>query len=287
MRHLVLPFLLLLLAGCATAPVPDGKPPTADAVKSLALRLRADNLDTLEPKQIVGIESKIADNLKSWGYPLQAAGSAAKPASHRLETWVGKAERKSLPPGFSLSFGSQDLRAPERQQTDVVKVGCTLLPNEGKEGKISLSGEFSAYGAGQSVFDGMAGSKSQEDFYVDRIGSVCLNLLEELKVAKESGQASLAPAWMPAMRIEIKTKPGVTKPGISAPPPAPAAADSKPAAKPADAAASQPVSPPEKPAIRTEEKSASGDGRKQMIIHNQGSPIILEFGYDENRGMKW
>jgi hypothetical protein len=32
--------------------------------------------------------------------------------------------------------------------------------------------------------------------------------------------------------------------------------------------------------VSTETQTNKEDGRKQMIIHNGGSPIILEFGYE-------
>jgi len=312
MRCAGLLFLLSLLAACATGPSPQGQPPAPDAVKSMLLRLRADHLEGLGAGQTEAVTAKIADNLKSWGYPVAAGGKTPQPPTHILEAWVSKPERKSLPPGFSLTFGSEDERAPERQKTDVVTVGCTLAPAGGGAGKVSLSGEFSVAGAAKSIFSGLP-DLGQEHFYVDRMGSVCLNLLSELKIAKEKPkEPAFAPAWIPDMRIEIKTKEGARKPGVSAPPPAvsaPAAA-APPAARPAEnptaPAAGQPETQPaptaasaggkasgngeaqpEKPAITTEEKIDEADQRKQLIIHNQGTPIILEFGYDENRGMKW
>ncbi|MFM8330976.1 MAG: hypothetical protein ACKN9T_04755 [Candidatus Methylumidiphilus sp.] len=331
MRYAGLFLLLSVLAACATGPSPQGQPPNPGEVHGLLLRLRTDNLDSLSAKQTEGITGQIAANLKSWGYPVSA--SATNPqASHILEAWVSKPERKSLPPGFSLTFGTPDQRAPDQQKTDVVTVGCALFPANGQAGKVSLSGEFGAAGSAKSIFSGLP-DLGQEHFYVDRMGSVCLNLLAELKIGKvqaqESKDSSFTPAWIPDMRIEVKTKGGKSKPGVSAPavaapaapavaapvspavsspaapkvsaPPLPAISAPKatapavptpvvnPAETPAAPTAASPETPPanEPPSITTEERVNESDQRKQLIIHNQGSPIILEFGYDENRGMKW
>lgn len=323
MRYAGLFLLLSILAACATGPSPQGQPPAPGEVQGLLLRLRTDNLDSLSVKQTVAITGQIAANLKSWGYPVSA--SATNPqASHILEAWISKPERKSLPPGFSLTFGTPDQRAPDQQKADVVTVGCALFPASGKAGKVTLSGEFGTADSAKSIFSGLP-DLGQEHFYVDRMGSVCLNLLAELKIgkiqAKESKDSIFTPAWIPDMRIEVKTKEGKSKPGISAPavaapvapavsspaapkvsaPPLPAIsapevtapAVSTPAVNPAETpaapTAATPEIPPasEVPSITTEERVNESDQRKQLIIHNQGSPIILEFGYDENRGMKW
>lgn len=282
----------------------------------MVLRLSTDNMQGLTPQQTEAVTGKIAENLKSWGYPVSADGNPPPAATHLLEAWVSKSARTALPPGFSLTFGSEDQRAPDRQKVDTVKVGCALSPVGGKAGRISLSGEFTAPDAGKSIFTGLS-NQGTEHFYVDRMGSVCLNLLAELKVAKEkpketpSGSAVSVPAWMPDMRIEIKTRGGKSKPGVSAPAAQPSTAapakppdisapsTTNPAPPPAQPPAQQPaavdkteIQPVSQPAesesgITTEERVDEADQRKQLIIHNQGNPIILEFGYDENRGMKW
>jgi hypothetical protein len=311
MRHVGLALLLPLLsflAACASAPVPVGKPPSPGDVKSMVLRLQTDNMQGLTPPQMQGVAGKIAENLKSWGYPVTADVNAA--ATHVLEAWVTKPERTAVPPGFSITFGSDDERAPDRQKVDTVKVGCALSAAEGKGGRTTLSGEFTAPNAGKNLFTGLS-DQGPEHFYMDRMGSVCLNLLTELKVgkekSKESSSSSIMPAWIPDMRVEIKTKQG-KKPGVSAPSApaaAPAAPTKAPSASSAPASGAAPASntPPAASASSTEALPAApaepesgivveegvdeSDQRKQLIIHNQGSPIILEFGYDENRGMKW
>jgi hypothetical protein len=283
MRYAGTILLLLLLAACAsTEPVSQGLPPTPDTVKTMVFRLRSDTAERLKRAETEAITTKIVENLQSWNYPVQASISANKATTHILETWVSQPERKKLPPGFTLTIGGEDQRAPERQKTDVVTVGCSLLPTQGNAGKVSLSGEFAAEDSGPSLFSSST-TTDKTHFYVDRIGSVCLNLLSELKVAQEKKTQTTVqtPVWMPDMRIEIKTKEGKAKPGISAP------------VDTAVKATEKPVSPTSvipkasESAIKTEERVNESEQHKQLIIHNKGTPIILEFGYDENRGMKW
>ncbi len=86
-----------------------------------------------------------------------------------------------------------------------------------------------------------------ESKWIEHISTVCFNLLSELDWPEKRLEPPLnsKPSWIPEVRIE--TVPASTEAGKS----------------------------PEKNTLIRE----SG-GRKQIIIHNQGSPLILNFGHE-------
>ncbi len=93
--------------------------------------------------------------------------------------------------------------------------------------------------------DFVAGNAVGEAQLVDHISTVCFNLLNELNwpdKTQSEPASSLKPSWMPEVRIETVTRPAE--------------------AEKADA----PVK--------------ADEGRKQIIIHNQGTPVILKFGHE-------
>ncbi|MDP1664818.1 MAG: hypothetical protein Q8L79_06780 [Methylobacter sp.] len=93
--------------------------------------------------------------------------------------------------------------------------------------------------------DFAAGSSTSAAQLVDHISTVCFNLLSELNwpdKTQNQPSSSLKPSWIPEVRIETVTNPAE--------------------AEKADA----PVK--------------ADEGRKQIIIHNQGTPVILKFGHE-------
>lgn len=95
--------------------------------------------------------------------------------------------------------------------------------------------------------DFAAANSANEAQLVDHISTVCFNLLSELNwpdKRQNQPSSSLQPSWIPEVRIETVT-----------PPEAAGKADGP-----------------------GEEKE--NEGRKQIIIHNQGSPVILKFGHE-------
>jgi len=95
--------------------------------------------------------------------------------------------------------------------------------------------------------DFAASNSASEAQLLDHISTVCFNLLSELKWTDKSQNqpsSSLKPSWIPEVRIETVTSPDE--------------------AGKADAPG----------------KEREGEGRKQIIIHNQGSPVILKFGHE-------
>jgi len=93
--------------------------------------------------------------------------------------------------------------------------------------------------------DFAAANSAGEAQLIDHISTVCFNLLSELKWPEKSQNqpsSSLKPSWIPEVRIETVTSPDE--------------------AGKADAPAQE------------------SEGRQQIIIHNQGSPVILKFGHE-------
>lgn len=82
----------------------------------------------------------------------------------------------------------------------------------------------------------------------------------------------------PASAPETASPPAETAPAPAAENPAPPAKKALPALSPPEALPATGPIPAEPPPIRTE--TQQGDGRKQIIIHNKGNPVILEFGYE-------
>lgn len=79
---------------------------------------------------------------------------------------------------------------------------------------------------------------------VDHISTVCFDLLDDLHfLASETSKTISTPAWMPTVKIETITEP---QPKVN----------------------------------KTEEAVEPTEERKQLIIKNQGSPLILKMGHD-------
>lgn len=95
------------------------------------------------------------------------------------------------------------------------------------------------------TMDFAAGSSISEDKLIDHISTVCFNLLSELNwPVKVTNQpfSSMKPAWIPEVRIET---------------------------------ISTPIE-----AGKTDSSDKTSEERKQIIIHNQGSPVIFSFGHE-------
>jgi hypothetical protein len=112
------------------------------------------------------------------------------------------------------------------------------------------------------------------DKLADHISTVCFNLLTEVKwPLKEKpaaqGRTIKSPSWIPEIRIEDKvttddpTTTSVTSPTTSS-------------GQDVKTPASEKIAKPEEPKVRIQRD----EPRRQIIIHNQGSPVILEFGYE-------
>lgn len=284
--------LLALLSGCAGVE-PMGVRPDPASIKKILFRFEPDTVPAARQKDMA---ERVSKNLGTWGYPVTAEGQGGD-YTHIMEAKIGEVSFKSTPKGFSFTVGNSDPRAMDFQKADVLPVDCVLYPVGHAKDKASLYMDFMADDKVKS------GSKSKPDsavegVYVNHAATVCFNLLEDLKVQRGKPAPTVAGAlggtdgssgdtWFPEVRIEVREKPaaGAAQPAaVTAPAEVPAVAPV--AAKPSLKATPDSAAPPteeaatEAPPVSTETRPGKEEGRKQMIIHNQGSPIILEFGYE-------
>ncbi len=302
MRIAMLAILIgLNVAACAVGEKPRPTLSAPEKVTEISFALSPDNFaHRATAGQLRELTETISGNLKSLGYPIRPLPAKEPGSAYRLEGQIGKPEKQATPPGMTLSFGNPDPRALDFQKANVLPVTCVLRSPNRADNPVLLSGAFSL----PADVDELLGTPAKPvplDFYVDRIGTVCLNLLAELKIPRTES-AGPAAAWKPAVSIEIRDKPTAAPapatPAVPASPARPAtpavpASSARPAAPAVPASSAQPAteaeaaSPPPPPAespanspVQTETRVNPEDQRKQLIIHNLGTPVILEFGYE-------
>jgi len=250
----LLPVILAaLLSACASGPKKNAELFDTSAVKLIQL-----DVETID-RQALGITvpdedmtEQVRKNLAEWGYPIDIEDG--KTYTHLLKAKVEPVEHgASTPTGFSFSSGNSDPRSPEFQKTDVLPVSCeiTSIEHSGQSEMLSMS--FSAETMP------WAGKESRyvitSDKLVDRVSTVCFNLLNDLKWPDKTRNLAIPvikPSWIPEIRIETLEEPAEAIKEI----------DKKENLK------SDP------------EASGTKEGRRQIIIHNQGSPVIIKFGHD-------
>jgi hypothetical protein len=200
-----------------------------------------------------GIVEDVSKNLAGWDYPV--GGKNAESFSHILKATVGTIAHGATPPGFSFSAGNSDPRALEFQKTDVLPINCVLT-------SIAYPAQASELNMG---FAAIPTSKLflSPDKLADHISTVCFNLLTEVKwpltakKATDEKSTIKPPSWMPEIRIETKETP----------------------ANPVNKAA--PANRVDSNVVDVETKAPTdNEHRKQIIIYNQGSPLILELGHE-------
>ncbi len=94
-----------------------------------------------------------------------------------------------------------------------------------------------------------AGDSSSEDKLIDHISTVCFNLLNELDwpdTMQNQPSSSSKPNWVPEVRIEAIASP-VEK---------------------------------ERTEVPAKTVTSTSEARKQIIINNQGNPVIFSFGHE-------
>lgn len=190
----------------------------------------------------VGINQQILKNLAEWHYPVGT--EVGKNFSHTLTATVSEVERGNTPTGFSFSAGNADPRALDYQKMDVLPINCALTSIANPEQMSELSMGFTASDTDRRALD-----KAK---LTDHISTVCFNLLREVKwpltKAATATPTKTQSSWMPEVQIETKETPAPTE-----------KADGK---------------------IMPESNAVASEPRKQVIIHNQGSPVILNFGHE-------
>lgn len=236
------------LTACAAGPEKRQARLDTARVEHIAFKIGAIRQPTLATAlSRPGIAARIAGNLAGWSYPVSADDSKA--ASHTLTAEIGAIEYGETPTGFSFSAGDSDPRALGFQKTDVLPISCELTFIAQPEQTRYLHMDFAV----GSAFGKRAGQAVGTDKLVDHISTVCFNLLNELdwpEKTPDQPASGVKPGWMPEVRIETVTGP------------------IEEAVEEADAKASGKVI------------TSTSEGRKQIIIHNQGAPVILRFGHE-------
>ncbi|ANE54880.1 hypothetical protein [Methylomonas sp. DH-1] len=230
----------------------------AFAVAGFAGSALAADQEAVKPLQAIAFELA-DDNLRQFGIALDAANlaervrnnlaewqfplSANGPFSHRLQARLGKVARRETPVGFSFSSGNSDPRAADFQKADVLPVTCSLRDAENQAVLIERESTFSAHALDKDVLPARIVDK-----LVDQIGTACLDVLEHAPLPKQPGRVRtelFKPKWMPDVRVEVREIPAAGGAGSSAQP------------------------------------AAIGDEpKKEVIIHNQGNPVIFQFGHE-------
>ncbi|MFM8340933.1 MAG: hypothetical protein ACKN9F_01805 [Methylomonas sp.] len=234
--------LLALVTGSAIAADHNTVSIDKSAVKAIEFNLAEDNLQQFGFKLTAkSMAERVKANLTEWHYPFQAIDGAY---SHRLQAKLGKVSHQATPVGFSFTSGSSDPRSPDFQKADVLPITCTLS----KIGDANQTIEqHSSFGIHQ--FIDQPSEAKLNDKLVDQISTACFNLLDELRLPSAVGNnldsKTFKPTWMPEVKVEVKQVPVVNSTNL-------------------DAGA----------------QSANEETRKEIIIHNQGTPLILNFGHE-------
>jgi len=221
-----------------------------DHIDAIRFRLDSAHLEQfglgLEADELGG---QIKRNLSQWQYPFPDAG----PYSHKLDAKIGEVEHGDTPVGFSFSSGNSDPRALDFQKADVLPVSCELRRGDNDALLAQAKSTFSARPLARSKGKALVSEK-----LIDQIGTACLNLLEDLPRSAEMAQrraqtGSFKPSWMPDVRVEVKEVPVAAPGGGELKPLAPANGD---------------------------DSTSNVELKKEIIIHNQGNPVIFTFGHE-------
>jgi hypothetical protein len=225
----------------AYAQLPDSQA-KPDTIMRIQGVLSADNLDQFGVQLAKEpIVGKVGENLAEWRYPFKTS----EPFTHRLEISLGKVSRQSSPVGFSFSSGNSDPRSADFQKADVLPISCRLR----KISDNSVLGEQETPVAAHDLQKDAGVAKLTEKLS-DAISTVCFDVLDELKLpAMGSGVKveEVKPTWIPNVRIEAQEIPALDSNG-----------------KPSGVQAVE----------------SNSETRKQIIIHNQGTPLIIKFGHE-------
>lgn len=211
------------------------------ALKAVEFSIASDNLSQFGVAlDANSLAERVRTNLSEWEFPLPAQG----PFTHILQAKLGKVLRRETPVGFSFSSGNSDPRAVDFQKADVLPVTCTLRDADTQALVVERESTFSAH-----ALDKEAKPERIADKLVDQIGTACLDVLEHAPSTQPQGlvkPSSFRPKWMPDVRVEVRETP-VTHP-VSA-----ASGQTPPVAE---------------------------ESKKEVIIHNQGTPVIFSFGHE-------
>lgn len=247
LRQTVLILIAYMLAGMECLSADDIGGIDKASVRNIEVRLDDDNLDQFGislPKS--SIIAQIVKNLAGANFPVHK--SAEKAFSHTLNAHLSRIEHQDTPSGFSFTMGNSDSRAEDFQKADVITVECALIVNKNPQETAKQTMEFSA-----NSLKKLKDVNKIAATLADHVSAACYNLLEDLALDESGapaaeGRSIKKPRWMPDIRIEVINE------------------EPTPAKNNAGANVEKPAN--------TEEP------HKKMIIHNEGTPVILKFGYE-------
>ena len=278
MQKIVKPIAILGLIGLLShSLIGMAQPLDKSAIKAIDLKIASLPQAKLTAADVNSLRASVINNLSQWRFPLKPENGQTY--SHTLLVSVGESKLDQTPVGFSFTTGNSDPRAPGFQKADVIPVQCRLVDNANPKQEEQLEMTFSAPSAS-------ATSQQLQETLTDHISSVCFDLLDSLKFLPPPTPAQAAstskPSWIPSIQVETVTVP------VAQPQPQPKV-DSAPAvALPAATTAVKPKTTQPTPAPAAAAAVATPatpepeqeETRKQLIIHNQGTPVIIKFGYD-------
>lgn len=245
--------LIGLLSGINTS---RAQPLDKQAIKAIDLQLARQTLVKWGLTDTNALRAAVIGNLSQWRFPLPAGNGQAY--THTLTVEIGDSKYDQTPVGFSFSSGNSDPRAPGFQKAQVIPIQCRLSANANPDQHEELDMTFSAPSSPINTH------KLQESL-IENISSVCFDLLDSLKflpppTAAQAAATISKPTWMPSVQVET----------VPIPQPQP-----KPENLPA--ATASPATATATPPPATQEPQ---EPRQQLIIHNQGTPMILKFGHE-------
>jgi hypothetical protein len=242
----LIPALLTGRTGIAAAGIDKA------SVRNIEVTVDERNLDQFGADlSAADLAERVGKNLADAYFPVHKPGE--KSFSHTLKASLHPIKHQSTPIGFSFSSGNSDPRAQDFQKSDVLTIECGLSDNRNPDNAASRSMEF-----GANSLKGWIDKKNRQQIgktLVEQISTACYDLLEDLELDESStdagGSSGKRPGWIPQIRVEIQNE--------------------EPA--PAENHASKTAPKPTKSVQHEEPK-------KKMIIHNQGSPVILKLGHE-------
>lgn len=210
-------------------------------IRAIEFQIASDNLEQFGfSLSPADLADRVRTNLAEWDYPLPVNG----PYSHTLKARIGQIEHSDTPVGFSFSSGNSDPRAMDFQKAEVLPIECVFSKD-----KNTIAENRSTFSARPLASE--HGQTRVTEKLVDLISTACFNLLDDLPHPNSQPRASTSsfkPKWMPDVRVEVQETPV------------------------------KPVAPLGMQKIDSEDQP-NPEVKKQIIIHNQGTPVIFEFGH--------
>ncbi len=233
---------IALLAGSLASAIALAETPAdSDRINAIQFELASENLQQFGfTLSATDLAARVRGNLAEWEYPFPDSG----PYSHKLQARIGEITHSDTPVGFSFSSGNSDPRSMDFQKADVLPVECSLSRSDNDAVIAEAKSTFSAHSLNSEHGQGHVTDK-----LVDQISTACLNLLEDLprpQSQQRANTSSFKPKWMPDVRVEVKEVPVV----------------------PAGDAAATAIKP------------NNVEVKKEIVIHNQGTPVIFTFGHE-------